>query len=83
MRIRLLFTVTFLTLGLCPGILACICGVASTPCEQYASLHGQPTFVGRVVSLARVSDVVDGGDRERLARELSISQKRRCRPGEG
>lgn len=37
---------------------ACICAVPSSPCEFYASQHGQPTFVGVVVAKSSISDVI-------------------------
>jgi len=40
-----------------------LCFEPSTPCDWYASHHGQPTFVGMAVSESTVSDVLRLGDR--------------------
>jgi hypothetical protein len=39
-----------------------LCFVPSTPCEWYAIHHGQPTFIGTVVSAENISDVLLPGD---------------------
>jgi hypothetical protein len=51
----------YLVLVVSSSAFACVCHEVATPADWYAIHHGQPTFVGIVVSVDRVTDVVRQG----------------------